>query len=75
MVLLRVVEGAQVEEVVLLLLVEAEAEVEVELEEGAVAAVVGLGQMPLAGELASGCFVRIRVRNDLVAKERVVRAT
>jgi len=71
-VLLRVVEGGQVEEVVLLLV---EAEVELELEEGAVAAVVGLGEMPLAGELASGCFVRIQVRNDLVAKERVSHAT
>jgi len=47
--LLSVEEGVQVEEVeeVVLLLVEA--------------AVVELGEMPLAGELASGCFVRIRV--------------
>jgi len=51
-VLLSVVEGVQVEEVVLLL---------VEVEEAVVEAVVELGGMPLAGELASGCFVRIRV--------------
>ena len=72
MVPLSVVEGVQVEEVILLLV---EAEEEVELEEGAVAAVVGLGEMPLAGELASGCLVRTRVRNDLVAKGRVLHAT
>ena len=71
MVLLSVVEGVQVGEVVLLL-VEAE---EVELEEEVVEVVVESGEMPLAAELASGYFVRIRVRNDLVAKERVLHAT
>ena len=53
MVLLSVVEGVQVEEVVLLL-VEAEEEVVVEV-------MVELEEMLLAGELASGCSVRIRV--------------
>jgi len=65
-VLLSVVEGVQVGEVVLLL---------VEAEEEVVEVVVELGEMPLAAELASGYFVRIRVRNDLVAKERVLHAT